>query len=75
MNDSNSISLNEFFGLVDVLERNPNFHIPLFSDWNIWENFRIFINKKFYFKKISKSTPFEIFMVIILIANCTVIFV
>ncbi|EGR34851.1 hypothetical protein IMG5_000790 [Ichthyophthirius multifiliis] len=75
MNDSKSISLNEFFGLVDVLERNPNFHIPLFSDLKLWENFRAFINKKMAFKKIAKSTYFEVFMILILLANCIIIFV
>lgn len=43
-NDSNSISLNEFFELIDILEENPKWHIPMFPDSVYWDKFRKFIN-------------------------------
>ena len=72
-NDSNSISLNEFFELIDVLEENPQWHLPMFPDSAIWDKFRKLINKHVKFKAIGKSTWFELFMFIVLIVNCVVI--
>jgi hypothetical protein len=31
-NESNSITLNEFFDLIDIMEQNDKWHIPIFSD-------------------------------------------
>ena len=41
-NESNSVSVNEFFELIDILEKDSQFHIPLFPDLYIWDVVRKF---------------------------------
>ena len=72
-NDSNSISLNEFFELIDVLEENPKWHLPMFPDSQNWNRFRKYLNRKIKLKLFAKSTGFEGFMFLVLIVNCVVI--
>ena len=72
-NDTNSISLNEFFELIDILEQNPKWHLPSIPDSEIWDNFRKFFNKNLKFKMIAKSNIFEAFMFVILIINSVAI--
>ena len=72
-NDTNSISLNEFFELIDILEQNPKWHLPSIPDSQIWDNFRKFFNKNLKFKMIAKSNIFEAFMFVILIINSVAI--
>ncbi len=73
LNDSDSISLNEFFDLIDTMEKNPKYHVPLIPDSEYWHKIRLFINKYLKFKYIGKNIYFEIFMFVVLTLNCSVI--
>ncbi len=55
------------------MEKNPKFHVPLFPDSKYWDMFRFYINKYLKFKKIGKNIYFEIFMFVVLTANCAII--
>ena len=39
-NQSDGVSLNEFFELIEIMEKEPYFQIPSYPDFAIWENFR-----------------------------------
>jgi hypothetical protein len=72
-NDSDSISLSEFFKLIDLMEENSQWQIPFMEDNKYWLRFRNFINKKFYLKKIVSSVQFEILMFVIVIVNSIIL--
>ncbi|KAL4467991.1 hypothetical protein ABPG72_015861 [Tetrahymena utriculariae] len=74
-NQTQSLSLNEFFEIIDVMEKNPRFQVPSFKDYKSWEAFRFKMNNKFYCKKIARSTIFEVAMLTILIINCVILFI
>jgi hypothetical protein len=48
-NDSNSISINEFFDLIEVMLGNPNFIVPILPDFHWWYLVRRFFNKFLFF--------------------------
>ena len=72
-NDSKKVSVNQFFELIDVVEKNPFFQLPMFPDFYFWDIARKFLNKSLKFKVIAKSVYFELFMLIVLLANCIII--
>jgi len=70
-NESGTITLNEFFEIIEVMEKNPEFAVPLFGDLKIWNIIRKkFFNNILKIKKIVKHIVFEIFITLILISNC-----
>lgn len=71
-NDSQQISMNEFFDIIDVIERYPEFDAPSFSDQAIWMTIRAKANGgRWSLKVISRSWIFETIMMVLLIVNCT----
>jgi len=43
-NKNGTISLNEYFELIDIMEGNEQWHIPLFGDLEIWIKIRAYLN-------------------------------
>ncbi|KAL4429432.1 hypothetical protein ABPG74_021019 [Tetrahymena malaccensis] len=74
-NQTQSLSLNEFFEIIDVMEKNPRFQVPSFKDYKFWEVFRQKMNQKFYCKKIARSALFEGLMLFVLVINCVILFI
>ncbi|EAR82678.2 cation channel family transporter (macronuclear) [Tetrahymena thermophila SB210] len=74
-NQTQSLSLNEFFEIIDVMEKNPRFQVPAFKDYKSWDIFRQKMNQKFYCKKIARSPIFDVSMLLILIINCAILFI
>lgn len=72
-NGNGCVSLNEFFDLIDIVEQNPYYQLPLLPDFWWWVATRNFLNRKLKLKKIAKNVIFEVFMFIVLIVNCVVL--
>lgn len=72
-NNNGSISINEFFDIIDVLEEDSQFSIPIFPDSLIWEHLRNFLNHHLKFKAIANSPWFDLLMFLIVIANCGIV--
>jgi hypothetical protein len=68
-NETNSISINEFFELIECIESDTKFFLPLFPDLKLWDTFRRFMNQYLKIKIIVRSGYFEIGMFIVLIVN------
>ncbi len=68
-------SINEFFDIIENLEKHSKFAVPLCRDFELWDKIRHFINKTFYIKKIIRNKWFDRFIFTVLITNIVSILV
>lgn len=62
-------SMQEFFEVIEVIESDQKFFLPIFPDYMFWDKFRRFMNRYLKIKLIIRSFYFELFMFVVLIVN------
>ena len=67
--DKQYLNLENFFGLIDVLENNRNFLAKKARDNKCWTAFRASINGMFKFDRIAHSSWFAVFMMLVILFN------
>ena len=72
-NNNQTLSIDEFFEVVEVLESHESFAIPLIKRRTFWKTFREKINKKFHFFALANSFPYNLIIFILMIINCAIL--
>lgn len=72
-NNNKTLSIDEFFEVVEVIESHDAFAIPLIRRRQFWKKFREKLNQKFHFNKIASSFQYNLIIFFLMISNCAIL--
>ena len=72
-NNNKTLSIDEFFEVVEVLESHESFAIPLMKRRKFWKMFREKLNSKFKFLNLANSFNYNLIIFILTISNCGIL--
>ena len=72
-NRSGRISIDEFFGLCEIIDNTKKFSFDKMRPPLIWERFRAYMDLKFNLKENIESPVYQAVMFVITITNCALI--
>lgn len=72
-NNNKTLSIDEFFEVIEVMESHEKFAIPLIKRKKQWKSFRRAIDKKLKLSKIASNFIYNIIVFVIMVVNCALL--